>query len=405
MNIVGLVTEYNPFHNGHLFHLNESKKNTSSEYSIAIMSGNFVQRGEPALMDKWTRASMAVKSGVDLVIELPLVYALNSADYFAYGSCSILDKFNVVDQLVFGSESGNIYDFKTIGNFLVANEEQIMHLTKELLKIGNSYPKAREKALWSLIEKSNININLTLNSPNNILGIEYVKNLLKLNSSVTPSTIRRINSDYNSINIQGEFSSATSIRNSILNNELPNIVNTVPSNVFNTLSSYEKNEYSYIEDFSDLIFASIRRLSAEELREIHDVSEGIEYKLIKEANNTNSILELINNVKSKRYTRTRIQRILMKIVLNVKKDYIGLSGSLNPEYARVLSFNDKGKEIIKKIKKNSDIKLITNLRNLDYYKPSIKKMLEYDIKATNIYALKSNLAVNSDFFRHPIYIE
>jgi len=403
IKIVGLITEYNPFHNGHLYHLKNAKEITNSNYSIAVMSGNFVQRGEPAFMDKWTRAKLAVLSGVDLVIELPTIFSISSADYFAFASCSLLNDLNIIDNLVFGSEYGDIKDFNIISDILVNYEDELNKNIEIYLKQGFSYPISREKALKEILNKKNLSLSINHNMPNNILGIEYIKNLKKLNSNIQLSTIQRINSNYNDSKLLRNYSSATSIRNEISKGNINIIKSNVPNNVFEEIKLY--NNFSNIEQYSDLILLAIRRMNIEELREIHDVTEGLEYKILKEANSTDNVLDLINNIKSKRYTKTRIQRILFKILLNIKKDYIGKSSSLKPNYIRILAFNENGKKIISKLKKHSNLPIITNLKKLDYYDSAVSEMLKYDIRATNIYSINSKLKLNSDFYNKPNYIK
>lgn len=401
MKILGIVTEYNPFHNGHKYHIEKSKELTGSDAVVAVMSGNFMQRGEPAIMDKWTRAASAVSSGVDLVIELPTVFALNSAEYFGYGACYILNHLGVIDSLVFGSEDGNIDAVKNISHLLMNSKEDISKIIAKHMSDGHSFPKAREMAI---VELNTDNNDLNLSKPNNILGIEYFKALLHLNSKIQVDTVKRISSDYNDQNLKSEISSATAIRKHILGNGvLDELKSNVPPATFEALSN--ANKYVSIDDLSLILISIIRRSNPEEIAMIHDVSEGLENKILFEANNTDDINELIERLKSKRYTRTRIQRILLKILLNIKDDYIGKSFELSPSYARILAFNDKGREIIKLAKKGSKLPIITNLDRLENYPDEVRDMLIYDVRGTNMYSMISNTKSNSDFRTRPIYIK
>ena len=215
MKVVGIVAEYNPFHYGHLYHLQSSRSLTEADCVVVVMSGNYTQRGEPAVVSKWARAEMALLSGADLVIELPVAYAMGSAEYFAYGAVRLLDSLGVVDAMCFGSESGDIEDLQAIASILADEPEEYKDLLKNHLSDGHSFPSARQKALSGYLRGRHGKADLTrlLKSSNNILGIEYLKALLRLDSKIKPVTISRIGSDYNSTELSGKFSSATSIRN------------------------------------------------------------------------------------------------------------------------------------------------------------------------------------------------
>ena len=214
-NVLGIISEYNPFHNGHMHHLQECKKNTKCDGVICIMSGNFMQRGGPAIIDKWKRAQMAIENGVDLVIELPTYYAVSSAEFFAYGSVSILNSLEIVNNLFFGSECGDIKSLTKIAQTLVEEPWEFKEILKRNINSGLTFAKARELAL---IEFTNDNyIENIISSSNNILGIEYIKAILKLNSPIVPFTLKREGSSYNDKLLSTSFSSATSIREALKN--------------------------------------------------------------------------------------------------------------------------------------------------------------------------------------------
>lgn len=407
MKILGLITEYNPFHNGHKYHIEKSKELTGATHTIAVMSGNFVQRGEPAIIDKWTRAEFALSSGIDLVIELPTVFALASAEYFAYGACSILNDTNIVNDLVFGSESGDVNSILKISDLLINSKDEINMSISTFLDDGVSYPKARELALNKYITHNadvESNKNLKLNMPNNILGIEYAKALMTLKSNINIETIKRISSDYNDTKLSSSISSATAIRIALkANSDIAEISDSVPRDVFETFSDLSQSQLMDSNDFSHAILPIIRRMDADELKLIHDVSEGLENKILYEANTKDNLIDLIESLKSKRYTRTRIQRILFKILLNIKSQYMGSSYELKPTYIRVLAFNDRGREILRELKKSTELPVITNLDRLDKYDEQISSMLKYDVRATNLYSTFSGIELNSDFKKKPIY--
>lgn len=398
MKTLGIITEYNPFHNGHKYHIQSALKKTNAQFTICIMSGHFLQRGMPSLMDKWTRAENALKGGVDLVIELPVVYALNSAEHFAEGAVKLLNATGITDFIVFGSEKGTINDFYKISEVYATEPEAFVNALKENLSLGMSFPKARRKALDVYLGQS-VNID---NKPNNILGIEYIKALYTTKSTIKAETIRRIKSNYSDINLTGEISSATAIRQSIKkNNELEDIKESVPLTTFNTLQSHMK-DLVFKNDFENLIFYKIRSMSLKELSEIHDVTEGLENRIKEKALVAESLEELILAIKTKRYTYTRIQRILFKALLNIKKTDV----KHDPRYLRILGFNQKGRKLIRMLNDSSNLPVITNLKHYHPQDLIASQMIEKDILATNIYQLAKNKKTgNLDFLNSPVIIE
>lgn len=398
MNITGIITEYNPFHKGHLYHLKSSINSTNSEGTICIMSGNFVQRGGPALVDKWTRTKMALDSGVDLVIELPTFYALSSAEFFAKGSVKILDSLGVVNSLFFGSECGDINRLSLISKTLLEETSDFKKLLKENLNLGLTYAKAREIALTKVLEDYNLN-NILKNS-NNILGIEYIKNLMKINSNIKPLTLKREGSNYNDKSLNSEFSSATSIRKSLKeNSSLEDLKNYLPKSSYEILVDYKNDGKNYT--FEDSMFDYIKyRLISKSINfnNLFEIKEGLDNKLLKEIYNSNSYNDLILNTKSKRYTYTKISRLLTQIFLNFDKYSFEELNKDEYLYARVLGFNSTGKKILKNIKKNSSIPIITKITNKDD-----NPLLNLDIESTALYSLLNNsINPKADYLNSPI---
>lgn len=407
MKVTGIIVEYNPFHNGHLYHLDETRKTTKADCIIAVMSGNFVQRGEPAFLDKWYRTEMALTAGIDLVIELPLLYSISSAEGFAFGAVSILNKLGIVNSLCFGSESGDIDDLIKVSEILAMEPDEYRNLLREYLDMGLSFPAAREKAVIQYsINKSTMNmapeaIGEIVSNSNNILAIEYIKSLIKLGSSIKPFTIGRVNNKYNEIELTGSISSATAIRNNFSNRDV--IKNSLPSYVMEIINKAmeEGRGPLSINDFSQLILYKLRTLAPEEIRNFIDVSEGLEYKIKQAADESADVYEIIDKVKNKRFTSTRIQRILMYALLNITKD-LQPRIKLSPEYIRVLGFSPNGRRMLKEIKNHCDLPIITN--------PSIRdlELLKYDILSTDIYSLgfKSHLHRSSkqDLKKCPIIL-
>ncbi|MCT4585241.1 MAG: nucleotidyltransferase [Peptostreptococcaceae bacterium] len=412
MKIVGLIVEYNPFHNGHKLHLEKSKELTNADYSVAIMSGHFLQRGEPALFDKWTRAKIAVENGVDLVIELPSIYASQSAEYFSYGAIKILNSLNIIDSICFGSEDGDIELLKLVSKILFEENDDFKSILKTHVNQNNSYPKARQNALIEYIfnhekyknkYKKDVVLNLVSN-PNNILGIEYIKALNKLKSDIKPFTITREKSDYNSSKLQGDICSATAIRESLkIDNNIEKLKDFIPKKTYENILEILKTKKPVFDDnFYDFIIYEI--ISQDKnIENIFEVKEGIENKILKEIKNSKNLKELLSNIKSKRYTYNTLKRILMNILLNIQRsDVRKIMNDSN--YCRVLAFNNNGRKILKKLKKSSDIKIINKFKK-DLINTNTS--LNLDFKSTNIYNLIYNQNDYSykDLLTSPLFID
>ena len=386
--ILGIVSEYNPFHNGHLRHLQQSKELTNTTFSVTVMSGNFVQRGDTSLVDKWAKAQMALEAGVDLVIELPTVYALSSAENFADGAVKILNSLGVVDYISFGSEIGEIGPLDDVANILYKEPKEFSSLITTQLKSGLSYPKAREIALQQFFGSSK-KYSEVLNNPNNILGVEYLKALKRRKSHIIPITIKREYSDYNSKSIKNGYASATAIRTMI--QEKKNVHYVVPYETYEILDEkiLSGKIVPSIKVFEKEIIYTLRKMTLDEIADLPDVSEGLENKIKIAANNSNNLEDLIEKIKSKRYTQTRIQRILLYALLNITQKDINTSKRVTP-YIRVLGFNKHGKRIISAIAAaNPKLQIIVSVKKFmeNATDNNLKKMMAKDIFATNVYTL------------------
>lgn len=399
--VLGIIAEYNPFHNGHLLHLEKSKKICDAQYSICVMSGNFVQRGNTSIVNKWVKAEMALKSGVDLVLELPTVYSISSAENFAEGAIKLLNSLKIVDTVSFGSENSDINVLNRISSVLQEESKQYLEFLNSELKKGLSFPKARENAiLLYLNNEKYLNI---LNQPNNTLAIEYLKALKKYKSHISPISVKREKVFYNSNCIVDEYASATAIRNMIINEQFNDIKKVVPVSSYNLLMKEIEEGHLVIDisKFEKEILYAIRSLSADDIKNFPEVTEGLENAIKNASNSCNNLSELINMVKSKRYTQTRIQRILLYILLNITKKDMYLSRR-NIPYARILGYSPQGKELISEIyKANPKITLITSVKNFldSSNNKTYKYMLNKDILATNIYTLaySNNSTANLDY--------
>lgn len=390
MNILGIVAEYNPFHNGHLYHLQNALAQTNADFVVVAMSGNFIQRGEPALINKFIRANVAVKNGVDLVVEIPAYYAVSTAEKFASAGVKILNECHI-SHLSFGCENNDITKLNNISEILFNEPPEYIVNLKSQLNLGLSYPEARANALSEIL---NISKSI-LNKPNNILAIEYLKSILKFNPLITPVPIERVDSGYYDLNSSTNILSASGIREKLQNNEDIDIF--VP----NSTAEAVENPV-FFKDFEQLILFSLRKLSLEQIRDLPDVTEGLENRIFSAVLNSNSLDELICNIKTKRYPLTRIKRILLSALLSFSKSSLNeFDNAGGPQYIRVLAFNEKGKELLSTISKKSNLPIITSVNKfLNVSTDLQKEMLLKDILATNIYTLVSNdKTMNLDYIR------
>ena len=400
--ILGIVAEYNPFHNGHLYHLNKSKELTDAKYTIAVISGNFTQRGDTSIIDKWKKAEMALENGIDLVIELPILYAVSSAENFADGAIKILNSLGIVNYISFGTETDDINGLDKVATVLSNEPKEYKELLNLELSSGISFPKARENALRKYLNIPEDDTSLSINTPNNILGIEYLKALKKYNSNIKPISVKRIDSGYNDLEYSNNMASATAIRQLIKNGTYDNLNNLLPKRSYKILMDSIKsgNIVPDLSCFEKEIIYTLRKLTVDEISHLPDVSEGLENSIKKSALNFTSLSDLLESLKSKRYTRTRIQRILTYALLGITKTDIELSKNITP-YIRVLGFNKNGKKILSEISKaKPELKIITSVKKFvdTNDNKDLELLLNKDILATNIYTLAyKNKLANLDF--------
>ena len=388
--VLGIIAEYNPFHQGHFYHLMESKKQSGCNYSIAVMSGNFMQRGEPAIVDKWSRAEMAVRSGVDLVIELPTVYSISSAENFAEGAIKVLDSLSIVDTFSFGSEVASLDVLNEFAEILYREPAEYISILNHELSKGISYPKARENALLMYLNDIRRYANV-LSSPNNILGIEYLKAIKKLRSSMVPFTIERLGPKHDELKIVNNIASASYIRKLLSRNKLQDTASLLPKPSFAILEdcSRKGNMVFSLSTFEKEILYCLRKMSLEEIAALPDVSEGLENLIKESANSCNSVTELIAKIKTKRYTETRIRRILLYTLLGITKKEMLASRKITP-YIRVLALNENGKKLLSDIAiSNPKLPIITSVKRFmdTNSNKTLHTMLQKDIFATNVYTL------------------
>ncbi|MDI3310242.1 MAG: nucleotidyltransferase [Thermoanaerobacterium sp.] len=381
MSVLGLIVEYNPLHNGHIYHIKKSIEMTKADFVVAVMSGNFVQRGIPSIIDKWSRAEAALLSGIDLVVELPTIYAVSTAEKFAYGAIKLLDSLNIIDYISFGSEHGTIDELHQISKFLLDEPEEYKALLKKYLKSGITYAKARESALSKYFGKT---INSIIGNPNNILGIEYIKSLIKLNSNIKPLTLKRFGPGYNSLETVESFASATYLRKVINDKNYSILGRYMPEYSLEILKKCIADGHGPVtlDDFAKIVVYRLRNDTS--VKDVFDVTEGLENRIKKASSLCNNLSDIISYVKTKRYTESRIRRIMMHVLLNINSSiYLKFDG---PNYIRILGATKKGLELLKEIKNKASIPIITKVSE---YKKILSdvEMFEKDLKATDIYTL------------------
>ena len=388
--VLGIIAEYNPFHNGHLYHIKKSIEETGASSVICVMSGNFVQRGNTSIVDKCTKTKMALANGVDLVLELPTIYSVSSAENFAEGAIRLLDSLKIVDTISFGMEAKDIASLNNIANVLYTEPKEYTTILEHELRKGVSFPKARENAVMMYLNDIKQYANI-LTGSNNILAIEYLKAIKKLKSKLNPIGIRREKVLYNDEIIIDDFASATAIRKMIATGQFSDIQKVMPKSSYALLAD-ELRKGHYVLDLSKFqkeIIYNLRKMSVEEIAQLVDVSEGLENAIKNAANSSNNLVDFVNIVKSKRYTQTRIQRILIYALLGITNSKM-LAFKKAVPYARVLGFNENGKQLISQIaKKNKKVQIVTSVKKyMDESKNKVlKEMLETDILATNVYTL------------------
>ena len=416
MKVAGIIAEYNPFHKGHQYHIEETRKKTGADYVVVVMSGDYVQRGEPAVLDKYVRASMALNSGVNLVVELPVNYAVSSAESFAAGALKVLNYIKV-DSIAFGSESGDIEKLSRLAYILCDNEDTLYNEISKYTADGISYAAARQKTVEKLTDKDTAAM---LTSSNNILAVEYLKAIIKNNYAIKPYTVQRQGDAYNDTDIRSDYASATALRGNL---KADNISKYIPVKAGLILSS--NTNYIYSDDITealftrllDILFASSydKNVFIENVMKYPDVNKEIAGRLYKSAmdmitrtvphragskdNEAFSFGSLCEHIKTKEVPLSRIKRALVRITLGLDKKH--MEKYSNAPYIRVLGFDKKGQEYLSYIRKTVEVPLIT--KTADY-----KEMLLDDIHAANIYNMivagKYGVKEQGDYVKSPIRV-
>ncbi|MGP4040409.1 nucleotidyltransferase [Gracilibacillus sp. D59] len=361
MKACGLIVEYNPYHNGHHYHFQQAKLVTGAECMIAVMSGNFLQRGEPAIVDKFTRAKIAIQQGIDLVIELPYFYAVQHSELFAKGAVKILDSLQT-DSLCFGSEHGTIDDFNALYHFITENQKDYDLYLTNALNQGHSYPKANGIA-FSKIGGENLAIDFA--KPNNILGYQYVKNIYDLHTTITPYTIKRIKNNYHDQEITDSIASATSIRKQLLSNQtnVNDLSDAVPSITKEAMEAYKESHDSwhYWEAYFPLLKYRVLTMRQDEFANIHGIKEGLENRIINTAKKAESFSDWMELLKTKRYTWTSLQRVFTHILTNTySKEIDVFLAEKQPSAIRILAMSENGQHYLSTKKKDIEVNWYTS---------------------------------------------
>ncbi len=380
MTVTGIIAEYNPFHNGHRYQINEAKKDADA--IAVVMSGSFVQRGDVAIFDPWERAQMALNNGADLVVQLPVCFSLATAERFAFGAVCLMEALRV-DKLCFGSESGDLEALKKAALLLEQEPEPVSQKIKEYLSSGLSYPAARAKAFTSYLEPG------LLSQPNNLLAIEYLRILLRLQSPIVPQTVCRQGDGYHAAAVQSRFASATALRKLIA--EQKDISSYTPTSL--PRCSYD------LSRLEAAVLSCLRFMQPDKLRTISDVSEGLEHRIVKGAKAAVSLQDLLKKVHTKRYPDSKLRRIFLCALLNIPS---GMNQK-PPSYLRILGFNKKGREILSRLKNNTTLPIIT--KTADHTGDA---MFDLDLRSTDLAALCASDPAfrkgGKDFFHSPIVI-
>lgn len=391
MQITGIVAEYNPFHNGHLYQVEQTKKLTGCDKIIAVMSGNFSQRANPCVADKYTRTRMALCSGVDMVLELPVPFATASAERFCEAAISVFHKSNIVDNLSFGSEVDDIDLMYQIAKVLSNEPDQFKEILQSYLKEGLSYPRSRELALIDFFKNNLAHVDLlqaVMNNPNNILGIEYIKALIKYNSNIKPYTIKRKTSHYHDQSIYSSIASATAIRAQLKQHNIEDIAQAMPKSSFDLLMSLESLPPS-LDDYSMILHHKLIFSTLDDLYSLWDIPKNLCHSIMNMHHEYFGINELVNQLTSKTYSRATVQRALLRILLDINQKDMDTFKSVDwIPYIRVLGCKKDSLSLLSRLSQASSVPVITNLgKAYPTLSSECQLLLDYEIHSTSLYAL------------------
>ena len=391
MKITGIICEYNPFHNGHLYHIRKTRENGAT-HIVAVMSGNFVQRGDTAVMDKLERARLAVRSGADLVIELPVQYCLSSAENFAAGAVYLLESLGAVQELSFGSECGDAEVLKNalekVDIIAKAHADDI----KSIMEKGYTYPRA----LSSVLKGTDADVAEIISSPNNLLAIEYMRSLKRLSSKMKPFTVKRVNAPHDGADPKNGYASASYIREVLESERNVSAISKYTTTVWTDAiaEAFRKGETASLSRLERVMLYKLRSTSVEEIASINDVGQGLENRIYG-ARMAGSLDELLFTVKTKRYTMARIRRIMLSLLIGITKEDM----KQIPPYGRILAFNERGREILAQAKDTAKIPFASSIAKLSQINETAERFAELEIRASDVYglALKTVTSAQKDY--------
>lgn len=422
MKTVGIIAEYNPFHKGHAYHLQKAKELTGADFCIIVMSGNFVQRGLPAILDKYARAEAALRCGADLVLELPVPYATGSAEYFAQGAVALLDSLGVVDALCFGSECGNLSELLPFARLFEEEPEEYQQLLRLHLKRGCTFPEARSLAAEELLHYSE-HIPLcsdpdlscraasaVLEEPNNTLGIEYCKALLHRRSAIKPVTLKRRSAGYHDASLDAELASATAIRRELFRSETlsPTLRSQLPEASLEIMN--RAKGFVRFEDFSLLLYYRLLSTSQKDLASVWDMGEDLAARIYNRRFSFTTAPAFADELKTRQLTHTRITRALCHLLLDLKtEDMSRLKDAGYPVYPRVLGFRKSAAPLLSSIKRNGTSPLLVKAADASQILNADQTVLfEKDIFAAHLYegclSRQEGRTIRHEFTRSPLVL-
>ena len=387
MKVSGIICEYNPLHNGHVHHIRKTRQNGAT-HIVAVLSSNFVQRGDVALLNKFDRAQLAVKAGADLVIELPVAFSCAAAEDYATGAVSLLNCLGIVDELSFGSSTGDIEVIELLTDASMSTTQIYGDRIVERMKAGDSYPAA----VWEVIRQRYGNqVAGKMHDPNNLLAIEYMKAMRRTGSAFKPFTIPRRCVMHDSLEPQAQYASATFIRNSIMDCNL-NYIGFVPSYTARMIADrIDQGRTATLHRMERAILYRMRTISEEEMMVLPDMTEAL-YNRFYAARKCSTLDELLASVKTRCYTMSRIRRAIMCAMIGIRREAL----KLEPPYARVLAFNDRGRELMGIAGKRSSIPIHTSLAKLRDANPACKAFVKMEERASNVYGLAQREITSSE---------
>jgi predicted nucleotidyltransferase len=415
VTVLGIVAEYNPFHNGHLHLIEKAKRTNNYSAVICVMSGSFLQRGEPAICNKWARAEMALKSGADLVIELPFCFSVRSAYFFAHGALNLLQQTAVVTHLAFGAESDNLQALTSIAELFAAEPVAYSRLIKENLANGKSFPRARSLALQQYMGKQAAELQHILAGQNNILAIEYLRVIKEKCLPFTPVLIKRKGSSYYDTELS-PYASATAIRDVLLTNQgLNDLGKSLPQDSLNILQREISEGRCPVspDALERAILFKLRTISLSDLQSIYEISEGLESRFKEAANCSGTLEQLLRTVKSKRYSLTRIKRTLMYILFTITDEQVERFDQHGPLYLHILGFSAKGQKILQEIKNKSNLPIFSRGKDMKKARDqnpgtTLRKMIDLEVQSSDVYTLlypePSERQAGKDFTTSPVRV-